>query len=99
MKEYKKESFEVSCNCGCSKVEVSQYFEDGKAQEVYFSQYVSVYNGKYLHVWNNILEKFKMIWYIICGKNYYFFDVVLMKKEEIKKFKEAVAKLDENILM
>lgn len=97
MPEYKKESFEVSCSCGCSKVEISQYFENEKPQEVYFSQYVRTSDKRYFHVWSNILEKLKIIWYVISGKNYYVFEVVLMKKEEIIKFKEAVAKLDENI--
>lgn len=37
-------------------------------------------------------EKLKRIWYIIIGKEYCYFDI-LIDKDELQKFKEFVAKL------
>jgi hypothetical protein len=97
MGEYRDYTINLSCACKCSKLEISQYFEDNKPQEVTFIQYVSTHNMYYRHIWPNIKNKFKLIWYILSGQQYCVFDLVLQNKEEIKAFKEAVAKLDESV--
>lgn len=95
---YHKESeINLSCCCGCSKLEISQWFDGNKPEEVSFAQYISTNNIHYLSVWRNIVEKFKLIWCVLSGKKYCVFALVLQNKEEIKAFKDAVAKLDENV--
>lgn len=41
-----------------------------------------------------IKEKIKRIWYIIRGKEYCYFDI-LIDKDELQEFKEFVAKIQE----
>lgn len=40
----------------------------------------------------SLKEKIKRIWYIIVGKEYCYFDI-LIDKDELQEFKEFVAKL------
>ena len=98
MGHHKESEINLSCSCGCSKLEISQWFDGNSPEEVTLVQYFSTRNIYYKHVWSNVTEKLKLIWYILSGKNYCVFDLVLQDKEEIKAFKEAVAKLDENVV-
>lgn len=88
---------EMNCSCGCSTLEISQWYDDDKPQEIFISHKLKSFDAYYYPGWNRFKEKAKLIWAIIRGKEYYFYELDLMKKEEIKAFKDAVALLNENV--
>lgn len=88
----KRTDVKVSCSCGCGMVSISQWYYDGKPEGVDLTYYIMARRGTF-----NLLNRLKLIWYILIGKEYIVYDLALTSKEEIVKFKEAVASLDENI--
>ena len=88
---------EVKCACGCNTLEITQWYEKGKPQEVWISNKMLSIDAYYHPGYYRLLERIKLIWAIIRGKEYYFYELDLNKKQQIVDFKNAVAKLDENI--
>jgi hypothetical protein len=93
----KVNQIDVKCACGCSTLEITQWYEKDKAQEVWISNKMRSINAYYHPGFYRFLERIKLIWAIIRGKEYYFYELDLNKKQQIVDFKNAVAKLDENI--
>lgn len=87
MKENKYVTF---CKCGCGNgivLKADNEDEDLYLQIVSDNFYTMQSKGKM-----SIKEKIKRIWYIIAGKEYCYFDI-LIGKDELQKFKEFVARL------
>jgi len=87
----------VECDCGCSVIEIDQWVEKDKMSEVYLCHLIPSFFSLQSPGWNKLKNAVKMIWCIITGKEYLFYDVILAKKQQIIDFKNAVAQLDENI--
>lgn len=77
------------CKCGCSNGVVLRFDKD--EEDISISL---VSDNFYLQQKNkiSIKEKIKRIWYIIIGKEYSYFDMYI-GRDEIKEFKDFVAKL------
>lgn len=78
------------CKCGCGNGVVLKFDNEDDELSV---QLVS----DNFYLWQNrgkmsFREKMKRIWYIIKGKEYCYFDI-LIDKDELHEFKEFVAKL------
>lgn len=77
------------CKCGCDNGIILRFDKD---EEDLFISLVS--DNFYLQQKNkmSIKEKAKRIWYIIMGREYSYFDI-LIDKSEIEDFKDFVTKL------
>lgn len=86
----KKNEFVTFCKCGCGNgivLKTDNENEEVSLQIVSDNFYTMQNKGKM-----SIKEKIKRIWYIITGKEYCYFDI-LINKDELQVFKEFVAKL------
>lgn len=86
MKEFE---FVTFCKCGCGNgivLKADNENEEVSLQIVSDNFYTMQNKGKM-----SIIEKIKRIWYIITGKEYCYFDI-LINKDELQIFKEFVAK-------
>lgn len=94
----KRNEFDIRCDCGCSTIEIVQWFgKNGIPENVWISHKVRSFDAYYHSGWERFKEKIKLIWYVILGKEYHFYEITLGTKQQIIDFKNAVAKLDENI--
>lgn len=78
------------CKCGCGNGVVFKFDNEDdelSMQLVSDNFYFRQSKGKM-----SFKEKMKRIWYIITGKEYCYFDI-LIDKDELQGFKEFVAKL------
>ncbi|MCM1234157.1 MAG: hypothetical protein NC489_28980 [Ruminococcus flavefaciens] len=79
------------CSCGCGNGIVLKAYRDkdiGTALEFVSNNF---YSGRNSMI-NVFKEKVKRVWYIIIGKEYCYFDI-LIDNEELQEFKEFVSKL------
>lgn len=77
------------CKCGCGNGVVLKFDrEDGELSLQLVSDNFYAYQGNVL----SIKEKLKRVWRIIVNKEHCYFDI-LMGKEDMRDFKEFVAKL------
>lgn len=79
------------CTCGCGNGIILKADHDkdiGTSLQLVSNNFYSGCNNRK----NSIGEKLKRIWYIITGKEYCYFDI-LIDKDELQEFKEFVAKL------
>lgn len=86
----KKNEDVTFCKCGCRNgIVLKADIEDDNLslQIVSDNFYIMQNKGKM-----SLKEKIKRIWYIITGKEYCYFDI-LVDKDELQEFKEFVAKL------
>lgn len=78
------------CKCGCGNGVVLKFDnEDNELSLQLVSDNFYMMQNKGTM---SLREKFKRIWYIITGKEYCYFDI-LISKDELQDFKEFVAKL------
>jgi len=86
----KENEFVTFCKCGCGNgivLKADNEDEEVSLQIVSDNFYSMQNKGKM-----SIKEKLKRIWYIIKGKEYCYFDI-LIEKDELQEFKKFVAKL------
>lgn len=79
------------CKCGCGNGVIIKSDNDkdfGVSLQLVSNIFYTGYNNRR----NSIKEKIKRIWYIIKGKEYCYFDI-LIDKDELQEFKEFVEKL------
>jgi len=83
------DKFVYECSCGCGELQFKQWKDDGIAFISYVipAWYASGYTG-----FRNALE---IIWSVLRGKQYYFYEIVLEDNETLHRFKEFVANMDE----
>lgn len=86
----KENEFVTFCKCGCRNgivLKADNEDNDLSLQIVSDNFYTMQNKGEM-----TIKEKIKRIWYIIRGKEYCYFDI-LIDKDELQEFKEFVAKI------
>lgn len=86
----RKNDYVMFCDCGCNEGVVFKIVnEDGDISVGLVSDnfYIRQDKGNM-----SFKEKIKRIWYIIKGKEYHYFDI-LITKDELQKFKEFVFQL------
>lgn len=79
------------CKCGRGNGVILKADNDddfGVSLQLVSDNFYGGYNNKA----NSIKEKIKRIWYIIIGKEYCYFDI-LIEKDELQEFKEFIARL------
>ena len=86
----KGNEFITFCKCGCGNgivLKADNEDEEVSLQIVSDNFYTMQNKGKM-----SFIERIKRIWYIIIGKEYCYFDI-LIDKNELKEFKNFVARL------
>lgn len=86
----KENEFVTFCNCECGNgivLKADNEDEEVSLQIVSDTFYIMQDKGKM-----SLREKIKRIWYIIIGKEYCYFDI-LIDKDELQEFKDFVARL------
>jgi len=83
--------FIMSCNCGCAKIEIIKYEDDDDPDFVGFIHHFgSTFYAKQTVIKDRVIERIKMLWFVLMGKDYRLYDICL-NQEEWKKFKEFIA--------
>lgn len=84
----------VECDCGCHGIKVMRVIGD---DSIYISPYTDNFYSKQNNgFFRNILHKVKMIWKIICGKEYQLEELVITLKEnnELINALQKIGKVD-----
>ena len=68
-----KEEFIFGCECGCSKL-ILEKDEDGY---VFADLYYSSFYGKQSVIKNRIVERIKMLWFVLRGKDFSLYDLYI----------------------
>ena len=95
---YKDNTFDTSCDCGCTIMRVSQWESDEGFEEVSIESFIPNFYAIKENGWKRFVEILKIIWCAIRGKEYYLFSIILTTKNQISAFKKAVANLNENVI-
>jgi hypothetical protein len=98
MEKYTHNRIYVNCDCGCSSLEIGQFKEKEGYSEVFISHKTDSFYSHQRPGLNRFKEMVKMIWYILRGKEYYFYEVILSSREQIIAFKKSVAELKEDVV-
>ena len=93
MKSKEKEEiinkFVYECSCGCGELHFTQWKDDGMA---FISYVIPAWHASGYTGFKNAL---KIIWSIIRGKQYYFYEIVIEDNDTLHRFKEFVANMQE----
>lgn len=81
-----EEKIVVECDCGCSVISLQVF--DEKDETFVMSHFYSSFYSKQEDTWEILKRKAQMIWFIITGKEFRLYDVILSKENalQIKKF-------------
>lgn len=93
----KTNTIHVSCSCGCSCLEIKQWEDEKGFGEVYISHKIDSFYALQKPGYVKFKEAIKAIWCFLTGKEYYIYEIVLVDKDQIVAFKNAVANIKENI--
>lgn len=79
----------VECDCGCSILSFeSEVFDEQIGEEIYIYHHIPSYYANQNPIWNRLREVVKMIWYILRGKDYNLYEIILTGNNVIKFKKE-----------
>lgn len=81
-----KHRFMVRCDCGCGILEFDKFDDGDNDKMICVSYYVDAYKDKSRGFLYNFFEKIKMSLYILFGKEYKLYEVIIVDPEEMKKF-------------
>ena len=93
MKSKEKEEiiskFVYECSCGCSELQFSQWKDDGMS-------FISlVIPARQADGYTGFRNTLKIIWALLRGKEYCFYDIVIEDNDSLNKFKEFVGNMKE----
>jgi len=74
----KENSFLLSCECGCGKMEVYHGKEGEFINIVY---YAGIFNDQYSNIFEIIKERIKFVFRILSGKHYNLYDIVVFEDQ------------------
>ena len=84
----------LRCTCKSCGILAFDYDAQDKDYEfMYLTYYSNAWDGRGNH-WYKIFESLKMIWFILTGKEYRMFDIIL-DKESIEELKDFMMGLEE----
>ena len=79
------------CNCNALRINEDDY-------GVFLNHVMLSFSALQQPGFTKFKEAVKAIWCFLTGKEYIFYEIVLSSKEEVRKFKEFVASIDESKL-
>jgi hypothetical protein len=98
---FKEEKIHVDCNDACGSLLIQQESYDAVSHKgwgsVYVNYMINSFYAKQDNPWYKFKEKIKLLWTILCGKEYTLYEVILMSGKNISDFKQAVSTLHEDV--
>ena len=79
--------FICECSCGCSELQFDQWKDDGIS---FISLVVPAWHASGYTGFKNAL---KIIWTVLRGKQYYFYEIVIEDNDTLRRLKEFVANM------
>lgn len=73
-----EEGMILSCECGCDEGLKIKVDKDPEVGQVFYQTYLS---GNWYKEQGGFFKKLKKIWKILCGKDYYYSEIVLNEKD------------------
>lgn len=83
----------LECDCGCGIIAFSMW---GEGDESYILYYSMDFGSKQPNLWGKIKEKAGLLWAILCGKEYRFFEVTTTNKKLLELSEEISSYLGEH---
>jgi len=81
--------FVYECSCGCTELHFDQWKDNGMA-------FISLMTpASYSRRYTSFKEGLKIIWSVLTGKRYCFYEIVLEDNNKLNEFKEFVANMTE----
>ena len=84
--------FYYECDCGCGELQFSQCKDDGVA---FISYNIPAYFAYQFGTWYRIKRSSKIIWSILLGREYRFYEIVIEDNKRLKEFKKWVSEMKE----
>ena len=78
----------LECTCGCGVLRVTQYKDDNM---VYIEYLTPNFYSMQLTCFDKIKRALKMAWFIIRGKEFLLYDILIDDNNKLDEFKEFVA--------
>ena len=91
-REYEETVVNVRCSCGCGVFTIYALDLGGKKDKEnwdYYGLYYKLSHGKASTIRKALAEKAKLLWCVLTGKEYIFYDISL-EKEDLEKFQDAL---------
>jgi len=82
--------FITGCDCGCSKIEVIKFDDSDDDFVGFISYYGSTFYDKQAVITDRIIEKIKMLWFVLRGKDFRLHEIYF-NKQQWQDFKEFIA--------
>lgn len=76
----------VECECGCS---VLRFVKDEDGY-IYVESYSSLFYERQESAFSILKKKLKFIWFILIGKEFSLYDLVITGKEDVDNFKKQM---------
>ena len=92
MDQEKITKFNYECGCGCGELVFEQWKDDGVA---FISYNIPAHYAYQNGTWNNIKRTAKLIWSVITGKEYRFYEIVIEDNKTLQDFKRFVSEMRE----
>jgi len=89
--------FNLECSCGCGSL-TFEYFDDEK-DEISISYNLPAWYAYQTSTWERFKNAIKIIWAIVRGKEYRFYEVLIDDMKILDEFKKFVAELDNSTLL
>ncbi len=84
--------FYYECSCGCGVLEFSQWKDDGIA---FISYNIPAFYAWQYGTWDRIKRSVKIIWNILLGREYVFYEIVIEDNKTLKEFKKWASEMRE----
>ena len=82
--------FDYECSCGCGELQFSQWKDDGVA---FISYNIPAFFAYQHGTWDNIKRRAKIIWNVLLGKEYRFYEIVIEDNKTLNEFKKFVSEM------
>lgn len=90
MKEDLITKFNYECSCGCGELQFSQSKDDGVA---FISYNIPAFFAYQHGTWDSIKRRAKIVWNVLMGKEFRFYEIVIEDNKTLDDFKRFVSEM------
>jgi hypothetical protein len=84
--------FNYECSCGCGEMQFTQWKDDGVS---FISYNIPAFHAYQRGLWDTIQRRSKIIWNVLLGKEYRFYEIVIDNNKTLQEFKRFVSSMAE----
>ena len=86
----------LECDCGClSELVITKFDEDNEVYTI--GNKISGYNSAQEGFWWIIKHRLKFIWFILSGKEYFLYDIIVQKRDLVQFLKDALVEIESTV--